>query len=41
MFTGIIETLGIIKEIKRDYDNRDITVSSSITNELKIDQSLD
>ena len=40
MFTGIIETLGIIKEIKRDYDNRDITVSSSITNELKIDQSV-
>lgn len=40
MFTGIIETLGIIKEIKRDYDNLDITVSSSITNELKIDQSV-
>jgi riboflavin synthase len=40
MFTGIIETLGIIKEIKRDNDNLDITVSSSITNELKIDQSV-
>ena len=40
MFTGIIETLGIIKEIIRDYDNLDITVSSSITNELKIDQSV-
>ncbi|MCA6421397.1 MAG: riboflavin synthase [Flavobacterium sp.] len=40
MFTGIIEALGIIKEIKRDYDNLDITVSSSITNELKIDQSV-
>ncbi|MFN7674692.1 riboflavin synthase [Flavobacterium sp.] len=40
MFTGIIETLGIIKEIKSDDDNLDITVSSSITNELKIDQSV-
>ena len=40
MFTGIIETLGIIKEIKSDNDNLDITVSSSITNELKIDQSV-
>ncbi|MFZ4671615.1 MAG: riboflavin synthase [Flavobacterium sp.] len=40
MFTGIIETLGIIKEIKRDNDNLHITVSSSITHELKIDQSV-
>jgi riboflavin synthase len=40
MFTGIIETLGIIKEIKKDYDNVHVTVSSSITHELKIDQSV-
>ncbi|WP_284651107.1 riboflavin synthase [Flavobacterium terrisoli] len=40
MFTGIIETLGIIKEIKKDNDNLHVTVSSSITNELKIDQSV-
>ncbi len=40
MFTGIIETLGIIKEIKKDNDNIHVTVSSSITNELKIDQSV-
>jgi riboflavin synthase len=40
MFTGIIETLGKIKEIKKENDNLDITVSSSITNELKIDQSV-
>jgi len=40
MFTGIIETLGIIKEIKKDNDNLHITVSSSITHELKIDQSV-
>ena len=40
MFTGIIETLGIIKEIKKDNDNLHITVCSSITHELKIDQSV-
>jgi len=40
MFTGIIETLGIIKEIKKDNDNLHITFSSSITHELKIDQSV-
>ena len=40
MFTGIIETLGIVKEIKKENDNLNITVSSFITNELKIDQSV-
>src|SRR6476620_11293514 len=40
MFTGIIETLGTIQEIKKDGDNIHITVGSSITNELKIDQSV-
>jgi riboflavin synthase len=40
MFTGIIETLGIIQEIKKDNDNLHITIESSITNELKIDQSV-
>lgn len=40
MFTGIIETLGIIKEIKKESDNLNITISSSITYELKIDQSV-
>ncbi len=40
MFTGIIETLGIIKDIKKDKDNLHITVSSIITHELKIDQSV-
>lgn len=40
MFTGIIETLGIIKDLKKDNDNLDITVSSDITKELKIDQSV-
>ena len=40
MFTGIIETLGIVKEIKKENDNLNITVSSFITHELKIDQSV-
>lgn len=40
MFTGIIETLGIIKDLKKDKDNLNITVSSSLTHELKIDQSV-
>ena len=40
MFTGIIESLGIIKEIKKENDNLNITVSSFITHELKIDQSV-
>ena len=40
MFTGIIETIGIIKDLKKDNDNLHITVSSNITHELKIDQSV-
>jgi len=40
MFTGIIETLGIIKDLKKENDNLHITLSSTITNELKIDQSV-
>lgn len=40
MFTGIIETLGIIKELKKEGDNIHVTVQSGITNELKIDQSV-
>jgi len=40
MFTGIIETLGVIQEIKKTDDNLQITLLSSITPELKIDQSV-
>ena len=40
MFTGIIETLGTIQEIRKEKDNLHITVDSSITTELKIDQSV-
>lgn len=40
MFTGIIEDLGIIEKLNRDGGNLQITVHTSITNELKIDQSV-
>ena len=40
MFTGIIETLGIVKKIEREQKNLQIYIESSISNELKIDQSV-
>lgn len=40
MFTGIIETLGVIEEIEKSEENLHLTISSLITNELKIDQSV-
>jgi riboflavin synthase len=40
MFTGIIETLGTIKNIEKQQDNVIFWVASSLTSELKIDQSV-
>lgn len=40
MFTGIIETLGIVTEIKKEQNNLHLTLFSSITAGLKIDQSV-
>ena len=40
MFTGIIEDLGVVTNLKRDLDNLHITIKSKITSELKIDQSV-
>ena len=40
MFTGIIETLGIVKDIIKEEENLHLTITSAITNELKIDQSV-
>jgi riboflavin synthase len=40
MFTGIIESLSEIKEIKKEGDNLSISFNSSISSELKIDQSI-
>ena len=41
MFTGIIETIGLVKEIIKENDNLHIKIQSNITKELKIDQSVD
>ena len=40
MFTGIIECLGTIKSLVWDQSNLHITIESSISKELKIDQSI-
>ncbi|WP_421803606.1 riboflavin synthase [Flagellimonas sp.] len=40
MFTGIIETLGKVEKLEKDGGNLHLTVSSGITSELKIDQSV-
>ncbi|HXH99072.1 MAG TPA: riboflavin synthase [Sphingobacteriaceae bacterium] len=40
MFTGIIETLGEVTDISIEGENIHLVVSSSISNELKIDQSV-
>ena len=40
MFTGIIETLAKIVDIKNSKSNLEITLSSSLASELKIDQSV-
>lgn len=40
MFTGIIEEVGEITELKRSGDNLNITVKARIAQELKIDQSV-
>lgn len=40
MFTGIIETLGTIQDIQKENDNIHVMVASSLTGELKIDQSV-
>lgn len=40
MFTGIIESLGVVRNLEKDNDNLHISITSSITNELKIDQSV-
>lgn len=40
MFTGIIESLGIVQEVKKEQDNIHITIDSPVADELKIDQSV-
>ena len=40
MFTGIIESLGVIKKIEPDHGNLHIYIESNFTDELKVDQSV-
>lgn len=40
MFTGIIETLGTVTAIEKEDTNINFTISSALSEELKIDQSV-
>ncbi len=40
MFTGIIEAIGIVSNLKEETGNLHISIKSNITSELKIDQSV-
>jgi len=40
MFTGIIEAVGNLTETRRDGTNMHLKISSGISNELKVDQSV-
>lgn len=40
MFTGIIETLGKVTNLRKELDNLHISISSAISEDLKIDQSV-
>lgn len=40
MFTGIIEDIGVVSNLKEELDNLHISIKSHITIELKIDQSV-
>jgi riboflavin synthase len=40
MFTGIIETLGVVEDLKKEGSNLHITVKSDIGTELRVDQSV-
>lgn len=40
MFTGIIEALGTVQKVEKDRSNVHFTIVSSISGELKVDQSV-
>lgn len=40
MFTGIIETLGVVSRLEREKENLHITIKNDLAQELKIDQSI-
>ena len=40
MFTGIIECMGIVEEVREERGNRTFTIRSVISRELRVDQSV-
>lgn len=40
MFTGIVETVGVVREIMEENTNRHFRIESPISSELKVDQSV-
>jgi riboflavin synthase len=40
MFTGIVETIGIVRSVKKDRSNVHFEIESPFSHELKIDQSV-
>lgn len=40
MFTGIIESMGTVTEVTQEGSNRNLKIQSSLSNELKVDQSI-
>jgi riboflavin synthase len=40
MFTGIIESMGVVKELVPEQENLHITIECDFTDELKVDQSV-
>lgn len=40
MFTGIIEDMGTVSDLKKDLNNLHISIKSRLTPQLKVDQSL-
>ena len=40
MFTGIIEAIGTVRQLEHEKGNLHISIESSITSELKVDQSV-
>ena len=40
MFTGIVETTGVMKDLNYDNENLNLTIQSSISRDLKVDESV-
>ena len=40
MFTGIVETTGVIEDLNYDNENLNLTIQSSISRDLRVDESV-